>query len=116
MLPTPGDVLFTLFDGLKSGLFLSNTLVTMEESLLGFCLAVIVALPVGYGLAKSRLFAATVQPYLAAAQAIPAIAIAPLLILWLRYGVLPIMILCILIGLFPMVLTSPLGVRPIDLS
>jgi NitT/TauT family transport system permease protein len=116
ILPTPGDVLSALLDGLKSGLLLSNTLVTMEESLLGFCLAVIVALPVGYGLAKSRLFAATVQPYLAAAQAIPAIVIAPLLILWLEYGVLPIIILCMLIVLFPMVMTTALGVRTIDHS
>lgn len=116
ILPTPGDVLSTLFDGLKSGLFLGNTLVTMQESLLGFCLAVIVALPMGYGLAKSRLFAATVQPYLAAGQAIPAIVIAPLLVLWLGYGVLPIIILCMLIVLFPMVITTALGVRTIDHS
>jgi NitT/TauT family transport system permease protein len=116
ILPTPGDVLSTLFDGLKSGLFLSNTLVTMQESLLGFCLAVIVALPMGYGLAKSRLFAATVQPYLAAGQAIPAIVIAPLLVLWLGYGVLPIIILCMLIVLFPMVITTALGVQTIDHS
>src|SRR5438132_3588720 len=116
ILPTPGDVLSTLFVGLKSGLFLSNTLVTMQESLLGFCLAVIVALPVGYGLAKSRLFAATVQPYLAAGQAIPAIVIAPLLVLWLGYGVLRIIILCMLIVLFPMVITTALGVQTIDHS
>jgi len=116
ILPTPGDVLSALLDGLKSGLFLSNTLVTMQESLLGFCLAVIVALPMGYGLAKSRLFAATVQPYLAAGQAIPAIVIAPLLVLWLGYGVLPIIILCMLIVLFPMVITTALGVQTIDHS
>ena len=116
ILPTPGNVLSTLFDGLKSGLFLNNTLVTMQESLLGFCLAVIVALPMGYGLAKSRLFAATVQPYLAAGQAIPAIVIAPLLVLWLGYGVLPIIILCMLIVLFPMVITTALGVQTIDHS
>src|SRR6266436_8694286 len=114
ILPTPGDVLSTLFAGLKSGLFLSNTLVTMQESLLGFCLAVIVALPVGYGLAKSRLFAATVQPYLAAGQAIPAIVIAPILVLWLGYGLVPITILCMLVVLFPMVITTALGVQTID--
>src|SRR5215469_6626447 len=116
ILPTPGAVLSTLFDGLKSGLFLSNTLVTMQESLLGFCLAVIVALPMGYGLAKSRLFAATVQPYLAAGQAIPAIVIFPLLILWFGYGLLPIVILCTLVVLFPMVITTALGFQTIDRS
>jgi NitT/TauT family transport system permease protein len=114
ILPTPADVLSSLFDGLRSGLLLSNALVTVQESLLGFCLAVIVALPTGYGIAKSRLFAASVQPYLAAGQAIPAIVIAPLLVLWLGYGVLPIIILCMLVVLFPMVITTALGVQTID--
>src|SRR6266581_1454636 len=93
ILPAPRDVLAALVDGLRSGLFLSNALVTIQESLLGFLLGVIIALPLGYGIAKSRFFAATVQPYLAAGQAIPAIVIAPVLVLWLGYGLVPITIL-----------------------
>lgn len=114
ILPTPGDVFAALSDGFRSGLFLSNAMVTIQESLLGFLLAVIVALPLGYELAKSRIFAATVQPYLAAAQAIPAIVIAPILVLWLGYGLVPITILCMLVVLFPMVITTALGVQTID--
>lgn len=114
ILPPPQDVFAALADGLRSGLFLSNALVTMQESLLGFLLGVIIALPLGYGIAKSRLFAATLQPYLAAGQAIPAIVIAPVLVLWLGYGLVPITILCMLVVLFPMVITTALGVQTID--
>jgi NitT/TauT family transport system permease protein len=114
ILPPPQDVFAALADGLKSGLFLSNALVTIQESLLGFLLGVILALPLGYGIAKSRLFAATLQPYLAAGQAIPAIVIAPVLVLWLGYGLVPITILCMLVVLFPMVITTALGVQTID--
>lgn len=114
ILPAPGDVLASLSDGLTSGLLLSNALVTIEESLLGFLLALVVTLPLGYGLAKSRLIAAAVQPYLAAGQAIPAIVIAPLLLIWLPTGILPIIILCMLVVLFPMVITTVLGVQTID--
>lgn len=114
ILPPPRDVFAALADGLRSGLFLSNALVTIQESLLGFLLGVIIALPLGYGIAKSRLFAATVQPYLAAGQAIPAIVIAPVLVLWLGYGLVPITILCMLVVLFPMVITTVLGVQTID--
>jgi NitT/TauT family transport system permease protein len=114
ILPPPRDVFVTLEDGLRSGLFLSNALVTIQESLLGFLLGVIIALPLGYGIAKSRLFAATLQPYLAAGQAIPAIVIAPVLVLWLGYGLVPITILCMLVVLFPMVITTALGVQTID--
>ena len=114
ILPTPRDVFAALADGLRSGLFLSNALVTIQESLLGFLLGVIIALPLGYGIAKSRLLAATVQPYLVAGQAIPAIVIAPVLVLWLGYGLVPITILCMLVVLFPMVITTALGVQTID--
>ncbi|HLX59516.1 MAG TPA: ABC transporter permease [Ktedonobacteraceae bacterium] len=114
ILPAPGDVFSTLGAGIASGLFLSNALVTIEESLLGFALAMVIALPLAYGIAKSRLFAATVQPYLAAGQAIPAIVIYPLLNLWLGYGLVPIFILCMLVVLFPMVITTALGFQTID--
>ena len=116
ILPAPGNVFSSLTAGMASGLFLSNALVTIEESLLGFALALVIALPLGYGIAKWRLFAATVQPYLAAGQAIPAIVIYPLLSLWLGYGFIPIFILCTLVVLFPMVVTIALGFQTIDRS
>jgi NitT/TauT family transport system permease protein len=71
-------------------------------------------LPLGYAIAKFRLLAFTIQPYLVAGQAIPAIVIAPVLVLWLGYGLLPITILCMLVVLFPMVITTALGVQTID--
>jgi len=116
ILPPPRDVFAAFADSLRSGLLLSNALVTIQESLSGFLLGIIVALPLGYGIAKSRLFAAAVQPYLAAGQAIPAIVIAPVLVLWLGYGLVPITILCMLVVLFPMVITTTLGVQTIDRS
>jgi NitT/TauT family transport system permease protein len=115
-LPGPIDVWDALWDGLTSGLFLSNALVTVQESLGGFLLAILIALPVGYSLVKWRLFAATVQPYLAAGQAIPAIVLAPFLVLWLGYGIEPVVVLCTLVVLFPMVITTSLGFQTIDAS
>lgn len=116
ILPAPGNVFSSLTAGMKSGLFLSNALVTIEESLLGFALALVIALPLGYGIAKWRVFAATIHPYLAAGQAIPAIVIYPLLSLWFGYGFVPIFILCTLVVLFPMVITIGLGFQTIDRS
>lgn len=113
-LPAPADVLTSLSNGFSSGILLNAALVTAQESILGFLLALIVALPLGYGLAKSHLLATAVQPYLAAGQAIPAIVIAPLLVIWLGPGLLPNVILCMLIVLFPMVITTILGVQTID--
>ena len=114
-LPAPGDVLARLADGLGAGMYLRDALVvTLQESIFGFLLAVVVALPLGYGIAKSRFLAITIQPYLSAGQAIPALVIAPFLILWLGYGLVPIMVICMLVVIFPMVINTILGVQTID--
>jgi NitT/TauT family transport system permease protein len=113
-LPAPADVFSSLFAGLQSGVFLSNALVTIEESVLGFLLALAIALPLGYGLAKSRLFAITIHPYMAAGQAIPAIVVAPFFSLWLGYGLLPNLLICTLVVFFPMVINTLLGMKTID--
>ncbi|HEY7418967.1 MAG TPA: ABC transporter permease [Ktedonobacteraceae bacterium] len=114
ILPAPIDVFHALVDGFSSGIYLQNTLVTVQESVFGFLLAVAVALPLGYGLAKSRLLATTFQPYLAAGQAIPAIVIAPLLVLWLGYGMLPTMLVCMLVVLFPLIINTVFGIQSIE--
>ena len=113
-LPTPADVFSSLVAGLSSGVMLSNALVTIEESVLGFLLALAIALPLGYGLAKSRLLALTLHPYVAAGQAIPAIVIAPFFSLWLGYGLLPNMLVCTLVVFFPIIVNTILGVQTID--
>lgn len=113
-LPAPADVLTSLSDGINSGIYLNNLLVTLEESLIGFLLALVIAVPLGYVLTKSRVLAAAIHPYLAAGQAIPVMVIAPLLVLWLGYGWVPNMYVCALVVFFPMVVNTMLGIQIID--
>jgi NitT/TauT family transport system permease protein len=115
-LPSPSDVGVSLWNGITSGVFLNNAWITLQESLGGFLLAVIVALPIGYGLAKWPLFSAMAQPYLAAGQAVPAIVIAPFLIFWIGYGMGSLLVLCALVVLFPMTITTALGFQTLDRS
>lgn len=115
-LPTPADVWSALWNGLSSGLFIHMSWVTIQESMGGFLLALALALPTGYSLAKWRFFAATVYPYLTAGQAIPAIVIAPFLIVWMGYGMGPIIVICMLVVFFPMVITTAFGFQAIERS
>ncbi|HEY4034168.1 MAG TPA: ABC transporter permease subunit, partial [Ktedonobacteraceae bacterium] len=114
ILPAPADVYASLVDGLQSGVLLTNALVTIQESVLGFLFATAIALPLGYGVAKSRLLANTFQPYLAAGQAIPAIVLAPFLYLWLGPGLSSVIVVCMLIVVFPIVINTVLGMQTID--
>lgn len=113
-LPAPADVWAALWEHLLDGLFLRMAWVTIQESIGGFLLAVIIALPIGYALTKSRIFAATFNPYLVAGQAIPAIVIAPFLDIWMGYSMWRMVVLCTLVVLFAMVIMTALGFRSID--
>ena len=114
LLPAPLDVLQAFWTSLTQDSLLTYTQTTLIESLAGCALAIVVALPLGYAMVRSRLVESAVQPYLAASQALPAIAIAPLLALWLGYNLPPVIALCALIVFFPMVITTVLGLRAID--
>ena len=97
-----------------SGLFWRYSRTTLEESLVGFGLGAMIALPLGYGIAQSRILATAFQPYIAASQALPAVALAPILTLWFGYGLKSIALLCALIVFFPMVINTAVGIRSVD--
>lgn len=114
VLPAPADVFSALVNGIQSGLYWDNMLVTIQESLLGFLLALAIALPIGYGMAKSRFLASLLQPYLAAGQAIPAVVISLFLFIWLGNGVLPVIVICMLVVIFPLIVNTLFGIQSID--
>lgn len=113
-LPTPQGVVRRLVSGLQAGYLLDSLWITLGEALLGCLAAAIIGIPIGYGIAHSRVLAASLEPYLAASQAIPAVAIAPLLVLWVGRGTLPIVILCTIMVIFPIVVSTAVGIRQID--
>jgi NitT/TauT family transport system permease protein len=121
-LPAPGDVLRAWLRevGLSGSSshttpqLLRSGLTTLIEALAGFLLGTAIAIPLGYGIARSQVLARALQPYLAAMQALPALALAPLLTLWLGYDSPPVIALCALIVFFPMVVNTALGLRTLD--
>lgn len=88
--------------------------VTAGEALLGCVAGAAFALPMSYAISHSRVFQSAVEPFLGATQAIPAIALAPLLVLWIGYGLAPIVALCALMVFFPILVSSVLGLRHLD--
>ncbi len=113
-LPAPTAVGARLWAGLTAGNLLAYTWVTWVEAMLGSLLGASVAFPLGYLIARNRWAAAGLQPYVAASQALPAVALAPLLVIWVGYGLLPIVLLCALLVFFPILLATILGMRTLD--
>ncbi|HEX9038434.1 MAG TPA: ABC transporter permease subunit [Ktedonobacterales bacterium] len=114
LVPGPEAVLQSFVAAVTNGMIPHYAVVTIEESLTGFITGALIALPLGYAVARNRALAAALEPYLAASQAVPAVALAPLLVLLLGYGVTPVTALCALIVFFPAAVNTTLGFRTLD--
>jgi NitT/TauT family transport system permease protein len=113
ILPSPGQVATRFWKALADGSLLSHTAVTLMEVLLGLLVGTTAAVALGYGIAKSRLFERLVAPYLVATQAIPIVAIAPLLVIWFGPGIFSKVLICALIVFFPVLVNTVVGVRAV---
>lgn len=113
ILPTPADVWFRFVRALSDGSLLLHSVVTLLEVLLGLLSGVTFATLIGYLLAKSRKWERVLSPYLVASQAVPLVAIAPLLVIWFGPGMFSKVLICSLIVLFPVLVNTVVGVRAV---
>jgi len=113
ILPGPLDVWqqFSLVAG--DGRLLRHSLVTISEVIPGLLLGVAVATPLGYLLARSPLAERLLSPYLIASQAIPVIAIAPLLTIWVRSTYWSRVLVAVLVVFFPILINVIAGLRSV---
>jgi NitT/TauT family transport system permease protein len=113
ILPSPLSVWTRFLRALNDGSLLYHTAITLIEIILGLLAGTIFATIVGYLLAKSRALERILSPYIVASQAIPIIAIAPLLVIWLGDGILSKVVICALIVFFPVLVNTIVGVRAV---
>lgn len=116
ILPSPMNVWTRFLKALNDGSLLYHTGITLIEVLLGLLVGVCFATIIGYMLAKSRTLETVLSPYLVASQAIPVVAIAPLLVIWLGDGILSKVVICALIVFFPVLVNTIVGVRAVSAS
>jgi len=117
ILPAPLAVGARFIQALRDGSLLRHTAVTLAEVLSGLALGVGVATLLGYLLARSLPLERLLSPYIIASQAIPVVAIAPLLVIWFGPGMFSKVLICALIVFFPVLINTVVGVRsvPADL-
>ena len=96
--------------------FLPNAWVTLVEMLLGFGLGVSAGLALGTVIFHSRLLRQALLPIVISTQAIPVIAIAPILILWFGFGITPKVIVVALISFFPVCVNTISGLASVEMD
>lgn len=113
ILPPPGLVAARLAQSLGDGSLLRHAGFTLIEVLLGLVAGSLLASVIGYWLSKSRLVEQLVAPYLVATQAVPVVAIAPLLVIWFGPGLFSKVLICSMTVFFPVLINTVVGMRAV---
>ncbi len=114
ILPAPEVVGERAVRAIGSGVLWEHTAVTLLEVVLGFTLGAVTAIGAGIALGKSVLIERVLSPYIVAAQAVPILALAPLLDIWFGGGLLARVVICALIVFFPIAIATMVGIRSTD--
>jgi NitT/TauT family transport system permease protein len=112
LLPGPGGVFARLLS--DASVLWAHSVVTLTEILFGFGLTVLTAIPLGLVIALSRVAKQIVYPPLMLMQLVPKIAVAPLVLVWLGFGIESKVLLTVLMTFFPLLLASISGFQILD--
>ena len=116
ILPTPLDVAARMGEMLADGSLLFHFRTTFIEAMLGFLVALVVGLTLGYLIGHSHVLERLASPYIAISQGLPVVAIAPLLVIWFQDDLARNIVIVALIVFFPVLVNTIVGVRGIDRS
>jgi NitT/TauT family transport system permease protein len=113
ILPSPLMIWNTFIETLLNGTLIRHFSITLLEVLLGLTAGTVIATIIGYLLAKSPTLEKILSPYLVASQAIPTVAIAPLLVIWFGPGLFSKVLIAALIVFFPVLVNTVVGVNSV---
>jgi len=111
LLPAPSAIAVAFVDW-WSDLWV-HTLVTLYETLVGFALSIVLAVPLAVAVVYSPILRKSIYPILLAMQSVPKVAIAPLLALWIGFGALPKILVVFLVCFFPIIVATATGLASV---
>jgi NitT/TauT family transport system permease protein len=91
-----------------------NGFYTLFSVLTGFASAILIGVPIAFAIVLSRGIERATMPFLVMSQTIPKVAIAPILVVWLGFGILPKIAIVFLISFFPIVVSTVAGLKSVE--
>ncbi len=112
LIPSPLEIAHTLVEDWR---LLSAALVTtLQVTFLAFALAIVLGVAAAFLFVQSRLMEISLFPYAIILQVTPIVAIAPLIIIWVKNPLLAMVICATLVALFPIISNTILGLRSVN--
>ena len=112
LLPAPSAIVASM--RANASLLLFNGWITTVEIVLGFLLSIVVGIPLALAIFLWPPFSRSILPLLVSSQAMPKVAVAPLLLVWFGFGLLPKVLIAFLIAFFPIVINTAVGLASIE--
>jgi ABC-type nitrate/sulfonate/bicarbonate transport system permease component len=112
LLPAPSQIAQALWDDRST--LASQALVTLKEMLLGFAAAVVIGFAAAVLLHLVPWLRGAMQPILIASQSVPVVAIAPILVIYLGFGLAPKVLIVALVCFFPITVNTLDGLERVD--
>lgn len=112
MLPSPFDVVLAFVNDFD--LLMEHAETTLTEAFLGLAAGTVLGFVIAVLMDRFNLFYKSVYPIIVLTQTVPTVAIAPLLVLWMGYGILPKITLIVIITFFPITVSLLEGFRSAD--
>jgi NitT/TauT family transport system permease protein len=112
LLPAPSAILEAIIQ--EPGLFLYHAGYTLEATLIGFAMAVVLGVAMAMAIVQFRFVEQTLYPLLVSFNSIPKVAIAPIFIVWLGTGLEPKVAIATMIAIFAIVIDTVHGLRSVD--
>jgi NitT/TauT family transport system permease protein len=112
LVPSPARVAETLF--VDAGLLFGALVNTLKITLFSFIAATVVGVLIAFAFVQSRLIEVALFPYAVLLQVTPIVAIAPLIIIWVKDPTASLVICATLVALFPIIANTTLGLRSVN--
>jgi NitT/TauT family transport system permease protein len=98
----------------RPDLYAMHTWITLYETVIGFLLAVVLGILAAIAIVYSRALQSVVYPVILVLQIVPKVAVAPLLLIWVGYGLQSKALIALLVAFFPIVISTATGMRAAD--
>ena len=109
LVPSPADVVASFLE--LPGYLLEQTLITLWEAIFGFALSVVIGVPLALLIVGSTVLERMFYPLLVALNAVPKVAIAPIVVVWFGFGIESKVLMVVLVCVFPIVISTASGMR-----
>jgi len=110
-LAAPSQIFSAILALAKSGELWRHMSISAIEFALGYAIASVLGVMIGFAMAESATMKRALQPWVSGLYATPTIALAPLFILWLGIGIWSKVLVVIFLVLFPVTINTEAGLR-----